>query len=186
MSRKQHRESDRGMGFVTRFSESAVLRLIGRGWVALGLIAMFGLLLTRLPVAVFLGAVLLAGGLIHAVRGLRRRSVVSEWVAAAPLIAAGGVLIFWNPDQPALQAFIVGTLFLAEGLIRLFFAVRWRHVDGAGWALFGAGLTFALAAAALLHWPSPAGWVLGLWIGLYFVMNGWALATISRVPDNDP
>ena len=59
------------------------------------------------------------------------------------------------------------------GVLRLVVGVQHRGTTGWGWALTGGVVTILLGLMILAKWPPDALWVIGLFIAVELIVNGW-------------
>jgi len=92
-----------------------------------------------------------------------------------------GVLIIANPEVTAITVtLLLAAFFLAAGISRIISALSLRFPQW-GWILFGGMLSVVLGALILLHWPSSALWVIGLFIGIELIFTGWTFILAAFV-----
>ncbi len=95
------------------------------------------------------------------------------------VVAAG--LIYWNPIAGAQGLTLVITAFLAAvGVSRIIDAIRckrhhWKWVLP---VLLGL-VDLALAFFIMVGWPASSLWVIGLFISIELIMNGWFLTLLA-------
>jgi uncharacterized membrane protein HdeD (DUF308 family) len=90
-----------------------------------------------------------------------------------------GVLIIAFPQATAMTiTVLLAAFFLALGLFRIFTALALRF-ENWGWVLAGGVLAFILGILILIHWPSSAFWVIGLFVGIDFLFLGWSYVLLS-------
>lgn len=174
-------------------SEEAVELPLKWGWLlALGIaMIVFGSLglvftfaLTVAGVIVF-GALALAAGLLQLWHGFASRE--EGWagrglhllVALAYLVLGG--LLLWDP----LSGSISLTLFLAAFLLviggfRLYYAWQWQRRRWR-WKLaaFLGVLDVILAVLIIAGWPSTGLWVIGLFLAIEMLLNGFLLTALA-------
>jgi uncharacterized membrane protein HdeD (DUF308 family) len=164
------------------------------GWLlALGLVQIIaGSMAIAVPVvasfaavAIF-GAVLIVTAIFQITHAIRVRAWPrSAWYGlGGVLYAIAGVFVLLYPIGGALTlAVMIAILLIAEGTLRLVFAMTVRPVAGWGW-LVAAGLaSIVVGVTLLLGWPATALWVTGLLLGVNLIFSGAmyaALALASR------
>jgi uncharacterized membrane protein HdeD (DUF308 family) len=57
--------------------------------------------------------------------------------------------------------------------LRIVFAVSERFV-GWSWVLLNGGVSFMLGVMIYKRWPASSLWVIGLFVGIELIFNGWA------------
>ncbi|MFN2330065.1 MAG: HdeD family acid-resistance protein [Chromatocurvus sp.] len=149
---------------------------------SLGLV--FSYAFTLASVLVF-GALALAAGLLQLWHGFAARE--ESWggrglhllVALAYLLLGG--LLLWDPLSGSLSL----TLFLAAFLLviggfRVYYAWQW-HRRGWRWKLaaFMGVVDVLLAVLILVGWPSTGLWVIGLFLAIELLLNGFLLTSLA-------
>ncbi len=151
-------------------------------FVILGTLAIIVPHIFTLGIILFLGWLLLLGGIIQIVRAV---SIIdmpgfSLWFAIGLIQAVVGYFLVTEPAQSSLTITLMLTLFFAmEGLIKIYFALMIRPLEKWGWVLFSGITALFLAVVVWLGWPQTGLWVLGLLLGINMVFVGWSLIQIS-------
>src|SRR6185436_13033813 len=135
------------------------------GFIGLGLT----FLLTLASVLYFGVLMLLAGGaqLVQAFRCSGWRSVFTHVVITRPLLAS-----------MLLTGALAGMLLLIGGL-RCVMAIQHRAMQGWAWALVGGIVTVLLGLMILSKWPADSLWVIGLFLAIELIVQGWSLTFIA-------
>jgi uncharacterized membrane protein HdeD (DUF308 family) len=100
----------------------------------------------------------------------------------AALSVTVGVLLIWKPVEGAVSLTLVLTaFFIAEGVFQIVASIAYRAVmpGSWGWMLISGIADLALAALIIYGWPTTAGWVLGLFVGINLITSGWAIVMIA-------
>jgi uncharacterized membrane protein HdeD (DUF308 family) len=83
-------------------------------------------------------------------------------------------MIVEQPKEGAIQLTLIIALFLiVSGIFRIVFAVVERFT-GWGWVLLNGAVTLFLGMLIYKQWPLSGLWVIGLFIGIDLIFNGWA------------
>ena len=149
---------------------------------SLGLV--FSFAFTLASVIVF-GALALAAGLLQLWHGIAAREV--SWggrglhllVALAYLLLGG--LLLWDPLSGSLSlTLLLAAFLLVIGGFRVYYAWQWRR-RGWRWKLAtGLGvLDVVLAVLILVGWPSTGLWVIGLFLAIELLLNGFLLSSLA-------
>jgi uncharacterized membrane protein HdeD (DUF308 family) len=90
-----------------------------------------------------------------------------------------GVVIL---EQPGLAAaaytLMLAVFFFATGVIRIVFAVGQRFT-GWGWTLLGGGVSVLLGVLILHNLPEATYWVIGTFVGIDLIFNGWSWVMLA-------
>lgn len=151
-------------------------------FVILGIMAVSAPHVSTIGITLFLGWLLLLGGVVQIIRATRFISMpgFSLWFLIGALQAVVGYFLITEPLHGSLTLTLLFTLFFAiEGLIKMFIAMMMRPLPH--WvSMFFTGITaLCLAIAVWLGWPDTGYWVLGLLLGINMIALGWVLIKIS-------
>ncbi len=161
------------------------LLALGLTMLALGGIGVgFAFYLTLAGVLAFAVLALLGGvlQLWHALTANEARwsgRVVHALIALAYLVLGG--LLIWDPVSGSISLTLLLAAFLAVlGVSRLVYAWQCRR---RGWrwrlALAGGLVDLVLVGIILYAWPAAAFWVIGLFIAVEMIINGWLLTFVA-------
>jgi len=155
---------------------------LGAAFALLGALAIVLPFVATLVTTIVIGWIMLLGGLFqgyHAVKN--RRWGGSGWaIASAAIEVIAGVLVVAFPLAGTLTlTVILAVYFGAEGAFRIVRAIQHRRMPAWGWLLFDGLLELALAVLILVHWPSSAVWVLGLFVGISLLVSGASMLLIG-------
>jgi uncharacterized membrane protein HdeD (DUF308 family) len=157
--------------------------------IALGMGAILIPVFASLAVAIFLGWLLLMGGVVGAATTLAGRHAPGFWwslVSAIITIIAGLLLIGW-PVGGAISLTLVLAAYLAtEGVVSMLYAFEHRRQLTSRWGLlfFNGAIDVVLAALIVSVLPAGALWVIGLLLGIDFVFGGASLIAVALAARN--
>ncbi len=154
------------------------------GWfVALGIVMLIvgvialGNLLAATVASVYLVGImmLIAGGaeIAHAF-GVKTWGGFFLWLLGGLLYAVGGIIAFSNPLLAAgVLTLLLAISLIAAGLARLW--IGWKHWShkGSGWIVVAALITLACGILIALRWPVNSVWVLGMFLAIDMIFQGW-------------
>jgi uncharacterized membrane protein HdeD (DUF308 family) len=99
-------------------------------------------------------------------------------VAALHVVA--GLLIIADPLlASSIITLYLGIVILAAGIVRIIVAFQHRDHGGWGWLLFSGALSIVLGVMILSRWPASSFFVIGLFIAIELIFNGWSLVTLA-------
>jgi uncharacterized membrane protein HdeD (DUF308 family) len=160
-------------GWVVAFGVlSTILGIIGLGMT-------FGL--TLAGVLVF-GVLLVIGGgfqLVDAFMGKGWRGTLLQAAIAVVYLIAGVLMIFDPAGAAIALTLILGAALLTVGALRIAIAIQHRGERGWKWAVAGGIASLLLGGLILLEWPTSGLWVIGLFIALELLINGWTAIFIG-------
>lgn len=156
------------------------------GWLlALGIISiLLGTLGFYMTFALTLASVLLFGVLIlvaglfqlvHAFTCKGWKSVLWHVLIALLYIAAGVDIIMDPARASVILTLVLAGILIAVGLVRIIMAFQLRPA-AAGWfwvALSGL-VSIVLGGMILGQWPESGMWVIGLFVAIELIFNGWS------------
>ena len=137
-------------------------------FVSVALVVLFGLLLlvsgiTQIVSAFWAGK--WSGLFIHLLIGL--------------LYVVVGFFVIDAPVESTLALTLVVAVFLiVSGLIRIISALMERFQDW-GWVLLNGIVALILGLLIYRHWPVSGAWVIGLFVGIEMVFNGWTWVMLA-------
>jgi uncharacterized membrane protein HdeD (DUF308 family) len=150
---------------------------------ALGVLAFAMPVWSTLAIDILIGWLLFGGGLVRTVMLVRAKHVTGYWpsLAASVLTMILGAAIALHPFGGMLTlTMMLIVLFAAEGVAAVIGAFDFRQHTGHWlWLLISGLIDFYLVFLLWSGWPATAAWAIGAIAGVYFVMFGLALVTLS-------
>lgn len=160
------------------------------GWIlAIGIIFVFlGLIGLGMTFAVTMASVLMYGVLmllgagaqfVQAAKGRGWKGTVFH-VLIALLYLVAGIAVIVNP----VGASIILTLLLAGvliivGFVRILMAFQLRGFRNWFWPLAGGVVSIILGGIIVANWPVSGLWVIGLFVSVELMVNGWSYIFIA-------
>ncbi len=135
-----------------------------------------------LGVALFLGWLLLIGGIFQIIRAFKMMNMPGAglWLFSGFLQAIIGYFLIAKPLQGVLTLTMLLTVFFAlEGVVKIYLALMMRPLARWGWVCFSGFTSLLLAVIVWAGWPGTASWVLGLLLGINMIFLGGSLLNIS-------
>jgi len=151
-------------------------------FVVLGTLAIIAPHVFTMGITIFLGWLLLIGGIMQVVRAVSIYNMpgFSLWFFMGILQAVIGYFFLKEPGQGSLTLTLLVTVFFAlEGLAKIYLAFMMRPIEHWGRVLFSGITALLLAIVVWAGWPATGMWVLGLLLGINMVLLGWTLITLS-------
>lgn len=133
------------------------------------------LILTVAGVLLF-GVLLVVGGGFQVVDAFKCKGWKgTAWHVLIGLIyvVAGAIAIFDPVGAAVALTLLLGAAFIAIGTLRLVMAFQHRESRGWGWALAGGIVSLILGLLVMIGWPVSGLWVIGLFIAIELIVNGW-------------
>jgi uncharacterized membrane protein HdeD (DUF308 family) len=152
------------------------LSVLGVALILLGIACLAASALTTLITVLFLGWLLVIGGVIQTVHAFWARPCgggVAHLIAGV-LSLIVGVLFLTRPTLAELAlTLLVAVLLIVGGLFRVNSAIVWRF-PAWGWVVYDGFLSVVLGLVISAAWPESALWVIGLLIGIDLLFKGWS------------
>ena len=163
---------------------------ISWGWLlALGMVSLLlgtigigmDVLMTVVSVQ-FFGILLLIGGgvqLVNAFQCKGWKGMLWQIVIALLYLAAGGVCLTDPLGASGILTLGVAGILIAIGVARVLMALQHKGHKGWLWILAAGLLAMVLGIMIVAQWPSSALWVIGLFVSIELIFNGWALVFLA-------
>ncbi|HOB74811.1 MAG TPA: HdeD family acid-resistance protein [Phycisphaerae bacterium] len=157
------------------------LVILGAVLAILGLLALGVPLVATLVTSVFLGWLLIIGGILEVVHGLWHRSWRGFFMdlLIGVVYVVIGFMIVANPGIAMLTLTLLIAMFLIiSGIFRIVTAVSERFPHW-GWILFNGIVSLVLGIMIWRQWPASALWVIGLFVGIDMLLQGVSLIMLG-------
>jgi uncharacterized membrane protein HdeD (DUF308 family) len=152
-----------------------ILLIVG-GTIAIG----YSMLATEVAVKLF-GILLVIGGAAQIVSAFwagRWSGFLLALLAGILYVVIGGMMVAQPVAAAAALTLLIGSFFLVGGIFRIVASMSLR-LNHWGWLLLNGVVTAILGLLVLAEWPLDALWVIGLFIGIDMLFNGWAWVMLS-------
>jgi uncharacterized membrane protein HdeD (DUF308 family) len=155
--------------------------LLGIALVVLGTLCIIDPFVPTLASVIFLGFLLLAAGITQIVSAFwagKWSGMLIHMLIGVLYVVVGYMVV----DAPIINMVVI-TKFIAiflivSGVFRIISALLVRFQDW-GWALLNGGVTLLLGIIINRQLPEAALWVIGLFIGIEMLFNGWAWVMLA-------
>lgn len=172
------------------------LLALGLLLIAIGAMASATAVFTTIVTMVFFGWLLLFTGISQIISAFRHRNPDNFWLhlLSAILDATVGLLLIIRPGAGAAAfTLVLAAYFFVGGIFRGAAATSLK-LPGRGWAILSALVDIILASLLVAGWPESGLWVIGLFVGINFIIQGavwvaFALAarrTVRAFPEAKP
>lgn len=151
--------------------------------IILGVFGLGAVALLSLASAIWFGAMIFVGGIIVLIDAFRHQGWKSRlWhILIGVLYVAVGVMTFVNPlVTTASLTLLAGAALVATGVLRLVMAFQNRELPYWGWVAFSGALSLLLGGMILAQWPASSLWVLGTFLAIELIFQGWAAIALAR------
>lgn len=161
-------ELKRNWGWLLAFGILFVLL----GCIGLGMVV--GLTLASM---FFLGVLLLIAGILQLIDSFKSRRwkgvIWHSFIGVLYLI--GGGLILHDPILAStLITGLLATILIIIGISRMLMSILLRNTSGSIWIFLAGLISLALGIMILMQWPFSGLWIIGLFIAIEMLVNGWS------------
>jgi uncharacterized membrane protein HdeD (DUF308 family) len=149
--------------------------ILGIVLIAAGTLAIAAAFIATLTSVLLFGILLLAGGVVQLINAFLARTwngFVLHLFAGLVYLVIGALMI----DHPVRAAegltLMLATAFLVGGAVRVIYALI-HSFAGRSWVVINGFISLLLGIAIWRQWPESSLWVIGLFIGVDLIVNGW-------------
>jgi uncharacterized membrane protein HdeD (DUF308 family) len=154
---------------------------IGIILVILGMIGIGATFALTLTTVTFFGFLIVIAGVFQLIDAFRQKgwSLIGN-ILIALLYGAVGYTMITNPmlASATLTLFIAWAL-IAIGIIRIVVAFRMKGAPGWIWTLIAGIAAIVLGIMILNNWPESGLWVIGMFVAIELIFNGWGLIMLG-------
>ena len=153
------------------------LLILGALLIVVGLVAISSTWIATLATVVVLGILLMIGGAVEILDAFLGRGWRGFWMhlLAGIMYLVLGFLMVQRPlEAAAFFTLMLAVGFFVSGLFRIIVALSERFY-GWGWVLLNGVVTLILGVLIWRGWPETAFWVIGLFVGIDMLFDGWSL-----------
>lgn len=150
------------------------MRTTGIVFLILGILAIIEPAVAGLAIALFVGWLLVFGGVAHAAGAFGGRPGRVVWhVLLALIYFAGGIYLLTHPVLGlATLTLYLAVVLVAEAVLEVIAYVATRGESGSEWRIVNAIVTVLLGIMIWRHWPSSSAWAIGTIVGVNLIMTG--------------
>jgi uncharacterized membrane protein HdeD (DUF308 family) len=149
--------------------------VIGIALVILGMIAIGYAVEMTIVSVLFLGWLLIIGGIFEVIHGFSRRQWSGFFInlLAGVLYAVAGAVMIANPALAAVSlTLLIAIILIVAGLFRLVVAFS-TPLHHRGWLILNGVISILLGVMIWRSWPVSGLWVIGMFIGIDMIFDGW-------------
>lgn len=166
------------------------LMFFGIVFVIMGTIGLGMSTMLTLTSVLFFGFMIIAAGVLQLIDAFKAQGWKSilVYVLMALLYIAAGIMIIVDPlAASAWLTLAIASILIAVGILRIIMGFNMKPAKGWGWPVFSGVISIALGIMIISRWPVSGLWVIGLFVAIELIMQGWAMIAISLVAKNaDP
>jgi uncharacterized membrane protein HdeD (DUF308 family) len=150
--------------------------------VVLGTIGLGALVVLTLASILLLGVFLMIAGLVQfidALKSKRHKGTILRTSIALLYIIGGGIVVYDPLLATSIVTVLLAWILIVIGITRIAMAVTHRDTQIWGWLLFAGLCSLVLGILILMQLPISVLWVIGLFIAVELIINGWSYIFIS-------
>lgn len=156
--------------------------------VILGTLAIGSSVLVTMATMVFLASLMFLAGVLQTAHGFMSKDWGGFFVDlfTGLLYTVASFLILTHPGAAAAGlTLLIAMLLIFSGIFRIILAIatRFQH---AGWLLLHGAVNLLLGFSIYRDWPLSGLWVIGLFVGIDMLFNGWSLIMLGLAVKNLP
>lgn len=161
---------------------------IGIALIILGSIAIGSAEVMTMVSVMFIGWILIFAGIFEVVHGFARRAWGGFFInlMGGLLYAVTGLLMVTHPGVAAITlTFMIAMLLIVAGTFRLFVAFS-TPIHHRGWLILNGVISLFLGFSIMSSWPVSGLWVIGLFIGIDMIFDGWTELMLALSSGSGP
>lgn len=158
--------------------------LLGLGilFIILGCVGMGMLVSLTLVSVLFLGVLISIAGIFQLIDVFKSKYWKGAiWHALVALLYLfAGASIFYDPVLAStVITALIAWILITIGIVRIIMALSLKHARGWGWWFLAGILAIILGCLILMQWPWSSLWVIGLFIAIELMFNGWTYVFVA-------
>jgi uncharacterized membrane protein HdeD (DUF308 family) len=183
---------------VTEIRESSgALTSLGILIVFLGMIAWMSPLFSGLTIAIMIGMVMIAGGIVCTIYSFKSPSFkegIWKFLFGGLTLIFGFILLAFPGEGLGALTIILTVFFILEGISKIVIAFKIKPNEGWGWVLISGILSLLFALIIIVKWPVSGAWAVGITVGAYLLVFGLSMISfgsstkeaIKEIQENRP
>jgi uncharacterized membrane protein HdeD (DUF308 family) len=155
--------------------------------IVLGALAIVFPFATTIAAKIFLGWLLLIGGVgevLHAFSSRDWKGFLANLLIGLLYIAVGGWLALFPLAGIITLTLLLAFFFILEGVLKLVMGFQLRPTGGWGWIVFSGAVAVLVGILLVAELPGTATWAIGLLVGVNLLMSGIAFVMLATRSGN--
>jgi uncharacterized membrane protein HdeD (DUF308 family) len=164
---------------------AALFVILGLSWIVLGAAAIIALWYATPAAIIFVGVLLIVGGVLHCVHAFMtrdREGFVLQLLEGLLNLVVGAFLLADPTGGAIALTLLIGIFLVIGGALRCALAFMVRRTPVWGWLVASGAVEVVLGLIVLVGWPRSAAWVIGLFIGIRMVFSGMSMLALGLSP----
>lgn len=156
--------------------------LVGVILIVLGCLALGYQFIATVFSVYFIGTLLVIAGIAQALHSFSIKGFgqTALWAIMGILYIFIGLMSFFQPITiSSALTLVISFLLIMSGFTQILAAFNNRNLPSWGWILTSGIITLILGLIIISGWPYDSLWVLGMFLGVDLVFQGWAYIAIG-------
>lgn len=129
--------------------------------------------------SILIASLLVVGGVFWLIHSFKARTREwTEWLKPVLLLITGGLMIFYPMTGVATIGLLLAMYLLLDAYGSFMLAFSLKGKKGVFWMVFNGIISLLLAVLFIIGWPASSLLLVGLYISISLVFDGWALVMI--------
>ena len=161
--------------------------LIGIILIVLGCLALGYQFIATVFSVYFIGSLIFIAGIIQVIHSfnIKEFGQTALWAIMGILYIFIGLMSFFQPIAvSSALTLLISLLLTISGFTQIFAAMSNRNLPRWGWIIFSGIINIILGLILMAGWPYDSIWVLGMFLGIDLVFQGFAYITIGSALKN--
>lgn len=161
---------------------------LGALLIVVGTIALGSAFLMTVFSMVLLGWLMIFGGVLEAVHAFSCKKWSGFFIdlLTGLLYVVVGFMIVANPAASAeVLTLLIAVFLIFGGIFRVVLSISVQYQNW-GWLLFHGVISVVLGVLIWRQWPYSGLWVIGMFVGIDMIFNGWTLVMLALAAKNMP
>lgn len=132
----------------------------------------------------FFGFMMIAAGILQLIDAFKAEGWKSilAYVLISILYIIAGILMIYDPIFSAMWLTLaIAGIIIAVGILRIIMGFQIKPVKGWGWTVFSGVISILLGIMIIAQWPVSGLWVIGMFVAIELIMQGWSMIAIALV-----
>jgi len=154
---------------------------LGIALVMLGIVALGASVFVTLATMILIGWLLIVGGVLQTAHAFVSKAWSGFFIdlLIGLLYVATGFMIVANPlESAATLTLLIAMFLIVGGVFRIFASLSVRYPNWI-WLLLNGSISLLLGISIWQKWPLDGLWVIGLFVGIDMIFNGWSLIMLG-------
>ncbi len=127
----------------------------------------------------FVAGLMLIAGAIWGWHSMQHATDWSDWLKPVLLLVVGGLMIYQPWTGVASIALLIVTYLVLDAIASFSIARDGNGKRNHSWMILNGVVDILLVTLFLWGWPESSLWMVGMFIGISLVFDGWALVMIG-------